>query len=223
MNKMFMLDFDGTIVESMYYWWKLSEEYLINTNIVPLKNTPELTWKYDFNGLYQYFEDTYKIDVSYDLFCNRLNQIIKKHYINDIGLKPGCEEFLHFLKTKNIKVLVVTNTCRDSLQPCLDKYDLNRYIYGVESSFDTNMPKNDPNTFKKILDKYSVNSTDCILVDDSISAIKAAKKVGITTIGIFEYYTSSHWKEIEKEADYQVSDLSTLIKFIQNNQLLSRF
>ena len=55
---------------------------------------------------------------------------------------------------------------------------------------------------------------DCLVVEDSLEGIIAAKKAGIQVLNIPDYYAKSNQKEIDKLTDYQVKNFTEFLKLL---------
>lgn len=66
------------------------------------------------------------------------------------------------------------------------------------------MRKSDPAFWQYSIKKHGVKASDCVLFDDALYAIKAAKKEGIMTVGLEDF----PWNEKEREYIKEKADFT---------------
>lgn len=111
-------------------------------------------------------------------------------------------EFIKLLKSDGYNVYLLTDINEDTIDY------LNEEIENFESMFDgivyscrVGMVKKEGKVFKNLLDKYNLEPTETLFVDDSLNNLKEAKKYNILT-----------YKFLEPE-----KDIKKLQKIIYNN------
>ena len=99
-------------------------------------------------------------------------------------LAEGVEEFLDFLKSKNIPMTIATMSEKDNVDFYKKEFnlakwfDLDKIVYS-----DGTIPgKPNPDIFLIAADKIGVNPKECVVFEDALSGIEAAKRAGIGTI-----------------------------------------
>jgi len=106
--------------------------------------------------------------------------------LTEKGLKllPGVKEFLKFLKNKGYKIGLASSDSKKTLQQFLR-------LTKTEKFFDVNIGgdeikkgKPDPEIFLKCAKKLKVRPEDCVVVEDSVHGVKAAKKAGMKCIAV---------------------------------------
>lgn len=92
---------------------------------------------------------------------------------------PGVERCLKTLKSRGIKVGLLSLKLRDLLFASLDKYDLSRYFDQVLGSEDVPAHKPDPSGMFKMMEKLGVDRREILYVGDSLVDEKTAKNAGV--------------------------------------------
>jgi phosphoglycolate phosphatase len=91
----------------------------------------------------------------------------------------------------------------------LNVFGIGKYFSSVMTSLDTVKPKPSPEAIFKCIQDFNVESSDCLMVGDSVNDIRAGKAAGIKTVGLLSglYYR----EELAKECpDMILSDLTEL-------------
>lgn len=73
------------------------------------------------------------------------------------------------------------------------------------------MRKSDSKFWQYSIKKHGAAPSECVLFDDALYAIKAAKKEGIMTVGLEDFpWNEREWDFIEKEADMTLKSIADL-------------
>lgn len=73
------------------------------------------------------------------------------------------------------------------------------------------MKKSDPEFWQYSIKKHGVDPKDCVLFDDALYAVKAAKKEGIVTVGLEDFpWNENEWDHIKKEADMTLKTIADI-------------
>ncbi len=114
---------------------------------------------------------------------------------------PNCKELLRDLKSNDIKVGLGSASKNASL--ILSRVDIKHYFDVIIDGTVTSKSKPDPEVFLLGAIALGLTPAECIVFEDAINGVKAAKTGGFKTIGIGE-------KEVLTEADLVFPDLSSL-------------
>ena len=95
----------------------------------------------------------------------------------------GVTELLDALKPKT-KLAVATMSGRQVIDKALAEKNLEAYFETVISADDINNPKPNPEIFLKTAKMLGVSPKDCVVVEDSIFGVKAAKDAKMKCIAV---------------------------------------
>ena len=109
-----------------------------------------------------------------DLFYNRFTELLRKFDYTD--------EWIDSLKKKGYKVYILSNFSRKGIEECPDELDYIGKTDGAVISYRVNLIKPDPRIYEHILEKFDINPSEAVFIDDNADNIEAAKKFGINTI-----------------------------------------
>lgn len=99
-------------------------------------------------------------------------------------LAPGAIEFLDFLKENNIPRTIATMSEWDNVEFYIKEFNLARWfeLDKIVYSDGTIPGKPAPDIFMIAADKIGLNPKECVVVEDAIAGINAAKSAGIGKI-----------------------------------------
>jgi len=101
----------------------------------------------------------------------------------EVSFYDGFFELLDFIKSKKLKMAIVTGGHRDRIIPFVKQY-LKDYFSGIVCSDDVEDTKPYPEPYIKGLEILDLNPDECIVIENAPLGIKAAKTAGIKTIAI---------------------------------------
>ena len=94
------------------------------------------------------------------------------------------------LREKGYKVFVLSNTNPLMFNHWIDNafrgenLTINDYFDGIVVSFQERICKPDPRIFKNLIERYRLNASDTILLDDSEANCKSAQSIGLNAVRI---------------------------------------
>lgn len=120
---------------------------------------------------------------------------IQIEVIDTITLFDGVIELLTTLKN-NFKVALATMSNRKVIEKALKAKNIGQYFDIVIAFEEVNKPKPDPEIFLKCATKLGCHPETCVVLEDSIFGVIAAKKANMTCIAISSgAYSKNELKE----------------------------
>ena len=147
------------------------------------------------------FEEWFHGQVTYDE-----GRAIRTAYLNDyiqrngVPEKPGLHEFLSWLKEHSIKVAVATSTTRRVAEGYWKQSGIDQYIDASVCGDEVINSKPDPEIFLKAASLLKVPIAACIVAEDSINGLKAARAAGAISCMIPDL--TPYTKELFPFCDY---------------------
>jgi 2-haloacid dehalogenase len=90
--------------------------------------------------------------------------------------------FRELKQNSGLKFYALTNWSAETFPIALDRYDFLQWFDGRVVSGEEKMRKPFPEFYQLLLNRYSVNSKQALLIDDNLRNIKAAEAIGIKGI-----------------------------------------
>jgi len=121
---------------------------------------------------------------------------------------PETIEVLKELKSKGIKLALVSNTPSFTGHEILEKFDLEQYFDVVMLSFEQGLLKTNPEFFQKTLDKLGVKKEEALMVGDSVPTdIKGAENAGIKALLVD--------RQNKREYENKIQDLNAIFEHLE--------
>lgn len=99
------------------------------------------------------------------------------------------------LKSRGYKILYLSNYSKYVMQICPEVLDFLPYMDGGIFSCDVHLMKPDERIYKMLLDKYDLDASECVFIDDNEANIAAAKRIGMKAVHFTDYLHAQ--KELE--------------------------
>lgn len=205
--KCYATDYDGTIIDSMPMWEAFASAYVKSKGVEP-KDDIDKKIKYlsNYDAAKIIFDD-YHILSSVDEVYDDINNFVTDVYPK-IGFKKGSYEMLLMLD-KNGRNLLSSATPEHLLRLSAESLNILSHYKKIYSSSDTKKSKESGDLFRYILDNENISSSELLVIEDSILAMKVCKKMGIDTLIIRDFSNENNMDEIEEYATYYV-DLNNI-------------
>lgn len=135
----------------------------------------------------------------------------KERYYRQIAkgvLHPtnGTVALLESLKKSRYGIAIATSTPKSNISFVLKQTGLKKYFSAVICASDVKRGKPHPEIFLKAAKALGAKPQDCIVIEDSVHGIEAAKAAGMKCIAL----TTTHKPSELTKADMVVKDLSRL-------------
>lgn len=208
-----IFDMDGTLVDSLTYWGHGIYEAIksfgdyenIEGTIMGVLNDP-------VKFRCPYFVNNLGMDTTPEELWDRIEEIMEKHYRNDVKLIDGVYEYLCDCKAKNIPMAVVSATEKKLVGACLEAMGISDMFEFYLSCEDYGVGKEDPAIFLDAAKKLGFEPHDICLFDDSLVSLQTAHSCGFITVGIAERYNNKNWEKVLALADGYITDWREGIK-----------
>jgi len=157
---------------------------------------------------------TIKLQAQFNLYQYTVNELIvdqRKEFHNMFYNQPvypmdGLIEFLRDLKANNIKVAVASSSPRKYIVDLLKDFRIECYFDVIVSGEEVVHSKPEPDIFLEAVERLGVDTTEALVIEDSVNGIKAGKAANIKVIGLKE----SKLIQNTEEADVEVNHFNEL-------------
>ena len=183
MKKAVIFDLDGLLIDSEIISYKMYADLLQKHNLRFTLDTYARHYS-GKNGVtnMQNLIFTYHLPISLEQGLAYVDALEKGYFAEGVPLKPGARELLHFLKRRDIKILLASSSTRERALSVLAQH-------GIENCFDAMVfgpeiahGKPAPDIFIRAREKSGEASADCLVLEDSEAGIRAAYAAGIDVI-----------------------------------------
>ncbi|CAN5532873.1 HAD family hydrolase [soil metagenome] len=202
-----IFDMDGVIIDSNphhkislrqfceRYGYRLSDEELIN-KIYGRTNKEWIATLFERQLTAAQLRD----------YGEEKEKLFRDIYKEDIKALPGLENFLKKLDENKIPKAIGTSAPRSNVDFVLDELALRKYFNVVLDESNVEHGKPNPEIYLKVAARLQFKPELCIVFEDSLSGVAAARAAGCKVVGV----TTTHTREELAHTDFVINDFTDL-------------
>lgn len=181
-----IFDLDGTIIKSEEVWPKAFSSVLSSLGI-KIDGTSVSTRGVSIKS--NWFEILNKFNVKTEKTVEELEVLTYTEYeklIPQVKLNDGVLEFMDILKENSTPLALATSTNWRVVNKILEHFKLNDFFENITTGEEVDNPKPAPDIFLTASEKLGVDPRDCLVIEDSIPGVMAAKDAGMKVIAVVD-------------------------------------
>ena len=210
MIKAVIFDMDGVISDTEKFHSKIESELLGRFGV---KITPnELTKKYAGVRTKDFFDELLKKQPQkYDLEKLIKEKNTRMEKLTSLSVSPikGAINLIKRLKKEKIPLAVASSSNTKYVRIALKKLEVIKFFDAIITGDMVSNGKPDPEIFLLAAKKIKIKPQECLVIEDGISGMKAAKTAKMKCIGLVE----------DKNKKYPTKNLVSSLNEITNNYL----
>lgn len=192
MQKAFLFDLDGTLIDTMHWHFK-TWEVVVSELGSPLRGDALMKELYG-NGA----ELMHRLVPHKTFTEEEARQIVDEKearyrnlYGHNITVLEGARDFLEEALQQNIPMGIGTASNQANIDFALDFLNLRKYLNAIVGADDVEFSKPHPETWLKLAEALNTEPASCIVFEDAPKGIEAAAKAGMKAIAITGHYTAN--------------------------------
>ena len=185
-----ILDFDGTVLDSMQVWLGLAQDFLRANGAEP---RPDLDDKLancaDLIAGATWLQKEYGLKLTAEQTLQGLLDLLNARYMA-CKLKPGAEEFLREAGRLGFRLVIGTASDRKAVEAILAKHGLLDLFLDIITTGETGLDKKDPAFYWFALERLGTRRRATWLIDDAPFCLETARSCGLRTAGVPDMFFS---------------------------------
>ncbi len=203
-----IFDLDGTLIDSMFIWDTIGEDYLKSFGIDPKENLSEVFKTFTLEQAAEYYRNHYDIKLSVQEIVEGINDMVAKIYQTKVTLKPGVSDFLKRLQRSGVKMCVATVTDRPIAEDVLKRLKIYEYFSEIFTCAEVGCNKETPEIYRQALKHLGTKKTETVVFEDAFHALKTAKDDGFKVAAVYDSHEPMQNK-MKKISDYYITDFGS--------------
>ncbi|MGN0398673.1 MAG: HAD family hydrolase [Blautia sp.] len=207
-KKAVLFDLDGTLVDSMWLWTAVDEEYFAEKGIAvsEIESFQKELEGMGFTDTAVFFREKFGIQDSVETIKKRWVELAQDKYCNEVPLKEGVREFLIYLKERGIPTAICSSNSIQLIQMVLEAHGVKQYFTHMITCCDVSASKPAPDVYLAAALALQVSPEDCLVFEDVPMGILAGKNAGMRVCAVEDPYSVTQREEKKKLADYYIDN-----------------
>jgi HAD superfamily hydrolase (TIGR01509 family) len=204
-----IFDLDGVLADSEPTWDEIDAKLLSEHGVAYRGEYHRQVLGVSYKASVEFFKKTFNITAPTEELMRRRGEIATEFFANKIGLFPHVKEVLEELRAMKLRLAVATSSVSASARPFLDRHQLTAFFEVIVTGDEIEHGKPDPDIYLRAAEKLGVAPDACVVIEDSLSGIAAAKAAKMRVAAIPDRRFVDP-RDYEKEADYVLLDLANI-------------
>lgn len=207
----YIFDFDGTLVDSMPTWAGSHIKALTDAGIAVPDGfvntiTPLGNYKASLHTI------SLGIDIGIDEYLENNSKYLYREYTTNVILKDNVKTTLEELIKRGHRLSVLTASPHLYVDECLEKNGVLHLFDKVWTIEDFGHTKSEVIIYEMAAERLDTSVSDCVFVDDNLTALTTAKSSGMYTAAIYDDSSAEYAEDIKKVSDIYAIDFADILK-----------
>lgn len=232
-KKVIIFDMDGTLIDSVGIWNQVDTALIRQISTVPNPCTENVQAQRDrvlcqfstsaspYMEYCAYLRDTYRSALSADEIHTLRYQIAQEYLVGTIDYKKDADTFIRKLKSAGYTLVIATTTKKSNMEiyrtknlNIINKANLDDYFSLIYTREDAREIKPNPEIYLRVMRELGVSAKECLVFEDSLIGIEAAKRAGIESVAVYDIYSDADREAIHALADYRIDSYTELLECV---------
>lgn len=197
-----IFDMDGTLLDSMPVWKRLTQGYLAQFGVHITDQDYAATEGFSQPQVAQYFADRYpELPVDAQGIVDGMDELITTRYETIAKPKEGVLDFLDNLRRRGVKMAVATLTARRHAEKALRDRNMMDYFDFMLTIEDIGVSKREPDIYLQSAARMGLAPDNCVVFEDAPYACTTAKRAGFYVCGVVEPAYAAGEEELRTASD----------------------
>ncbi len=203
-----IFDLDGTVLDSMFIWDTIGEDYLRLLGKEPKENLAEAFKTFTLEQAAKYCRNNYDVKLSIQEIVEDINNMVAEIYRTKVVLKAGVSDFLKRLQSAKVKMCIATVTDRPIVENVLKRLNIRDFFSEIFTCAEVGGNKETPEIYRQALKHLGTTKAETVVFEDVLHAIKTAKEDGFKVAAVYDSHEPRQ-EEIKEISDYYIADFES--------------
>lgn len=186
-----IFDMDGLMVDTEYLHHKSFKAVLEQHGIIPVPNEQGIIHVSGISAEanWERFKQIYGFDADTDELTRSKRQAHIALLRKNVTPMPGLLTLLDDLRAHCYKMAIASSSAREHIDLVITRLNIVHYFDTIVSGEDVKRGKPAPDIFLKAARDIQVSPAACIVLEDAVNGIQAAKAAGMKTVAVPNQFT----------------------------------
>ncbi len=200
-----IFDMDGTLIDSMWIWPSIDEDFFEKYSLVEPKNFHEDIEGMSYTEVVQFFLEAFPtLKQTPQQIMDEWTEMAHERYIKEAPLKEGAYEFILEMRRQGKKIGIATSNGRTLVEDTLKALGVTEYFDVVRTACEAGKGKPAPDVYLLVAEEMGVSPKRCLVFEDVPMGILAGKNAGMKVCAIDDEFSRIQEEKKKSLADYYI-------------------
>lgn len=207
-----IFDLDGSLVDSMWIWPQVDEEYFVKYGLTKPEGFYEEMEGKSYTEVAQLFLDTFpQLACSVDEIKQEWNDMTYEKYCTEVPLKPGAREMIETLYAQGVRFGIASSNSIDLVKAVIRALGVEQYFDSIHTSCEVRTGKPAPDVYLLAARDLQIAPEHCLVFEDVPMGILAGKNAGMRVCAVDDRFSKNLEEKKRSLADYYIKDYYDII------------
>lgn len=208
-----VFDADGTLLDSMPMWRKITYDYMSSKGLTAPEGLHRELNRLSIEQCADYY-GRLGVPGTRQEIVKELEYWAYREYRQNVNLKPHAAEFVRLLWENGVGVAVATASQAEGVAAALERFGIARCVKCVLTCTQVGKSKEHPDIFLQCAAEFGASPRETVIFEDSAHALKTAKLAGFPTVAVSDPISMEDGGDllIRQWADRLIDDYDELIR-----------
>lgn len=197
-----IFDMDGTLLDSMPVWHRLTQNYLKQFNVYITDEDFAACEGFSQPEVADYFLARHpELPLTRETMLGGMDALITSRYESMAVPKDGVLDFLERMRRQGVKMAIATLTARRHAEKALLDRDMMQYFEFMLTIEDIGVSKREPDIYLAAAERLGLAPADCMVFEDAPYAGVTAHRAGFQLCGLAEPAYAAGEAELRSVSD----------------------
>ena len=200
-----IFDMDGTLIDSMWIWPSIDEDFFKKYNLVEPQNFHEDIEGMSYTEVVHFFLEVFPtLTQTPQQIMDEWTEMARERYINQAPLKEGVYEFILEMKRQGKKIGIATSNGRTLVEDTLKALGVTEYFDVVRTACEAGKGKPAPDVYLLVAEEMGISPKHCLVFEDVPMGILAGKNAGMKVCAVDDEFSRIQEEKKKSLADYYI-------------------
>src|SRR5438876_1965353 len=176
-----IFDLDGVLADSEPWWNEIDAKLLAGYGVTYRGECHRDVLGVSYRLAIEFYKKAFGISAPTEEMMRRRGEIATEYFANRVGLFPSAKDVLNELREMKlrrelpVRLGLATSSVSASARPFLDRHQIAQFFDVIITGDEIERGKPDPDIYLRTAEKLRVDRDACLVIEDSLSGIAAAK------------------------------------------------
>ncbi len=210
-----IFDVDGVLLDSMPVWEEIGERYLKTQGKEAKPGLRDILFPMSLEQAAVYLIREYGLSKRADQVVGEVNDMIRKFYAEEAGLKNGVRSYLEQFQKEQIPMAIATSSGRENVSAALGRLSVLECFQALLTCSEVGSGKDRPKIYLEAARAIGTRPEETWVFEDTCHALLTAKRAGFRTVAVYDRASRKDLDTLKANADVFLSEYGDARLFLK--------